>query len=247
MKRVVVLGLALLLAGCVGPKRVTRSAAKVELGAAYYREGNIEGAIETLREAARLDPGAWRPWNALAVAYIAKGQNELAEDAFHQALRRAPGEAEILNNQGTLYLKTGRMDAAVASFKSALDDLDYRNPALIYSNLAYALVLSGKADEGLAYAREATRRAPTMCEAWYHLGLVHEARKDALAALEAYQQVRQQCPKESLGADLRTGCIQVEVGQDDEGIALLQQVLDTVPGTAAADEARGCLTHRAKN
>lgn len=247
MKRAIVVGLALLLTGCVGPKRVARSAAKVELGAAYYREGNVEGSIETLREAARLDPRAWRPWNALAVAYIAKGQNDLAEEAFAHALRLAPGEAEILNNHGTLQLKTGRTDAAIASFKLALDDLDYRNPALVYSNLSLALLQAGKADEGLAYAREATRRSPTLCEAWYHLGLIHETRKDALGALEAYQQVREQCPKDSLGADLRTGCIQLEVGQEEEGITLLQGVLDKVPGTASADEARRCLSSRERN
>lgn len=230
--------------GCISSKRIERSAAKVELGAAYYREGNIEGAIEALREGAKLDPRAWRPLNALAVAYIAKGQLDLADDAFRQARRIAPDEAEVLNNHGTLLVKTGREEEAVEVFQRALKDLDYRNPAMIYSNLAFALVEADRPDDALAYAREATRRAPTMCEAWFHLGLVQEARKDALSALEAYRQVSQVCPADSLGARLRTGCLQMEVGLTEDAMASLQDVIIAAPGTAFADGARACLDTR---
>jgi type IV pilus biogenesis/stability protein PilW len=229
------------LGGCISQSRITRSSAKVDLGAAYYREGDIEAAIETLRDSAKLDPRAWRPLNALAIAYIAKGQTDLAEDAFRHARRIAPGEAEILNNHGTLQLKTGRTDEAIASFQLALKDLDYRTPAMIFSNLSYALLQAGRPDEALPYAREATRRAPTMCEAWYHTGLIQEGRKDALAALEAYHQVEQTCPTASLGARLRTGCIQLQVGMTDDGRSVLQDVLIAAPGTPLADEARACL------
>ncbi|MDP2305372.1 MAG: tetratricopeptide repeat protein [Pseudomonadota bacterium] len=241
MRALLVIGMLALVAGCVSPTRIARSAAKVDLGAAYYREGNTEGAITTLRDAAKLDPRAWRPQNALAIAYIAKGELDLADEAFRRARRVAPGEAEVLNNHGTLLLKTGRLDEAILAFELALQDLDYRTPAMIHSNLAYALVQAGRADEALPYAREATRRAPTMCEAWFHLGLVQEARTDALAALEAYRQVSELCPADSLGSRLRTGCLQVQVGLADEGRAALEDVVITAPGTPFADEARACL------
>lgn len=240
MRTLILLG-TLALVGCVSQKQVARSAAKVDLGAAYYREGDIEGSIAMLREAAKLDPANWRALNALAVAYIAKGQVDLADAALVKARRISSGEAEVLNNHGTLLLKTGRTDEAIAAFQLALQDLDYRNPAMVYSNLSYALLRAGKPDEALKYAREATRRAPAMCEAWYHLGLVQEARKDALAALEAYDQVSSTCPDDSLGARLRTACLQVEVGQSDDGVAALQDIVHSSPGTAFADQARACL------
>lgn len=230
-----------LFAGCISQRRIERSAAKVDLGAAYYKEGNTEGALQTLRDAAKLDPRAWRAQNALAVTYIAKGEIELADAAFRRARRISADEAEVLNNHGTLLLKTGRIDEAVAAFELALKDLDYRTPALIHSNLAYALVQAGRPEEALPYAREATRRAPTMCEGWFHLGLVQEARKDALAALEAYRQVSEVCPASSLGSRLRTGCLQVQVGLSEDGVASLEDVIVTAPGTPFADEARACL------
>lgn len=229
------------LTACVSQKQMTRSAARVQLGVAQYREGDYGAAIATLRESAKLDPSSWRAWNALAIVYIAQGENDLAEGAFDRAIRVGGNEAEILNNRGTLYVRTGRNDEAIEAFELALRDLDYRNPAMIHSNLSYALLQAGRTDEALRSAREATRRAPTLCDGWYNLGLVQEARRDALSALDAYAAVRENCPKEDLGARLRIGCIQVEVGMES-GAALLQDIVRTAPNTPESDQARACLT-----
>lgn len=230
-----------MLGACVSPKRIARSEAKLELGTAYYREGDVEGALATLREAVRLDPRAWKPLNALAVVYIARGEQALAEDAFQRALRLAPDEAEVLNNYGTLLVDLGRHEEAVVRFQAALQDLDYRNMSMVHSNLSYALLQTGRLDEALRHAREATRRAPTLCRGWYNLGRVMEARKDAPAALEAYAEVARICPDASTGALLRVGCIHVQSGSVDEGSAILRDIVAKNPGTAYADEARACL------
>ncbi|MFN7143364.1 MAG: tetratricopeptide repeat protein [Myxococcota bacterium] len=230
-----------MLAACVSPQRVARSEAKLELGAAYYREGDVEGALATLREAVRLDPRAWKPLNALGVVYIARGEHALAEESFQRALRLAPDEAEILNNYGTLLVDLGRNEEAVARFQAALKDLDYRNMSMVHSNLAFALLQTGRLDEALRHAREATRRAPTLCRAWYNLGRVMEAKKDAPAALEAYSEVARICPDESTGALIRVGCLHVQTGSVEEGSGILRDVVARHPGTSYADEARACL------
>jgi type IV pilus assembly protein PilF len=232
--------LPLALAACISPKRMAQAEAKVGLGAAYFREGNVESAIGELREAARLDPRSWRPWNTLGILYIAKGEQALAEEAFDRALRLAPEEAEVLNNYGTLLVDLGRNDEAVTAFQSALKDLDYRSPAIVYSNLAFALHQVGRPEEALRYAREATRRAPSLCRAWYNLGLIQEARQDALAALEAYREAQLACPDDATPAAIRTGCLQVAIGMPD-GAEILQGIALRNPGTNWADEARTCL------
>lgn len=233
--------LALALTACVTQSRIQRAGARVELGTAYYREGNVEGAIEALREAHRLDPRNWRALNALAVAYIAKGETDLADETFRKALRLNPDEAEILVNVGAFQLKSGKTDEAIASFETALRDLDYRNAALVASNLSLAYLEAGRAEDALGMAREAVRRAPQLCEGWYHMGLAQEARKDDLGALEAYQKQMAACPTEDLGARLRHGCIQIRVGLVEEGEAHLRQVIARAPGTKLADDARACL------
>jgi Tfp pilus assembly protein PilF len=232
--------LTVLLAGCVSAQDRVRAVARTELGIAYYKEGNTESALATLRDATDLDPDAWKAWNALAVAYIAKGENALAEKAFARAIRAAPEEGEIHVTRGAYYVRTGRLPEAEAEFRAALADLDYRNPAVALSNLSYALVLSGKAHDAVDVAREAVRRAPKLCEAHYNLGVALEARKDDLSAIEAYKEQARLCPEESAGARLRLGCIQVRIGMHDEGRALLEAVAAELPMTRMADEARAC-------
>ena len=230
-----------LLGGCVSAKKVERATARRELGVAYYREGNTESAIATLRDAIELDPRSWRAWNSLAVAYIAKGQPKLAEKAFRKALRLNPGEGEILVTRGAFFVRNGRNPEAIADFRTALRDLDYRNPAAVLSNMSYALTESGKPAEGVEVAREAIRRAPQLCEARYHLGWALEHKGDSLGAMEAYKDQVTRCPSESLGSRLRLGCLQVQVGMFDEGQEFLRMVTTEAPATRFADEARACV------
>lgn len=229
------------VAGCIPKKQIARAASRVDLGTAYFREGDYSAAVESLREATQTDPRNWRAWNALAMAYVAKGQPELAEEAFGRALHLNPDEAEILVNYGAKQLNEGKPEEAVATFTKALDDLDYRNQAVVLSNLSMALVSAGRPNEALTAAREAARRTPTLCEAWFHIGVAQEALGDDEAAIEAYKQQIDRCSTEAVGARLRLGCLQVHGPVPELGARSLEAVLAEVPGTGMADAARVCL------
>jgi len=233
--------LAVLLGGCVSKTAVSRSAAQMDLGTAYYKEGKVELAIETLTTAAELDPQNWRARSNLAIAYIAKGEAHLAERSFRQALRIAPDEAEVLNNYATYLLSQGRADEALQRLRLALRDLDYRNPAVLYSNLAGALIAKGELEEAEKSAEEAVRRMPMLCDGYYQLARVQEAQKDVSAALDAYARLAQACPGSALDAKVKVGCLQLRSGHSDLGAALLEEVVVAARGTSSEREARVCL------
>lgn len=233
--------LPLVLPGCMSAKRMAQAQASVDLGVAYYKEGNTEAAIETLRRATHTDPRNWRAFNALAITYAAKGQPELAGEAFEHALRINPGEGEILVNYGAWQVTAGKPDKAVETFEAALADLDYRNTAVVLSNLSFALLESGRSAEALDRAREAVKRAPTLCQGWFHLGLAQEKLGNSDGALAAYDRMMTECPTSSVGARLRSGCIQVHGPAPELGIDALQSVLTADPESRIADEARSCL------
>ncbi len=240
-KSLVWLSLPLLLLGCLSEKRMGRAQAEVDLGVAYYKEGDTEAAIAQLREATHTDPRNWRAFNTLAITYAAKGQPELAGAAFERALKINPGEGEILVNYGAWQVAAGQPDAAVATFEAALADLDYRNTAFVLSNLSFALLQTGRTEDAILRAREAVSRMPTLCQGWLHLGLAQEKAGNADAALSAYGHLIADCPTDSVGARLRTGCIQLHGPTPEAGIDALQEVLAAAPDTQLADEARSCL------
>lgn len=242
VKRVWLLGVvALVMGGCISEKRIARAEGQYQLGAAYFKEADYESAVKTLRGAAELDPRNWRAWNGLGLAYIAKGDTAAAQDAFDRALHLNKGEGEILINLGALQLKTGQVKEAIATFQLATQDLDYRNQALVLSNLARALYEDHAYDAALSSAQEAVRRSPGLCEGWFHVGLIQEAKGQPAAALEAYRTLQERCPGEALGAHLRAGCLMVKGDQPADGVAELQALIVQMPGTPFADQARLCL------
>ena len=230
------------LSACVSQKRMERAVAQSDLGAAYYREGNPEAAIEALRRATDLDPRNWRAVNLLAIAYLAKGMPDLAEAEFDRALRINPTEAEILVNYGALKLRQGKNEEAVEVFTRALADLDYRNVALVLSNLSLAYSESGQYDNAVETAREATRRAPTLCQGWFHLGIAEEKRGHTDDAVAAYESLVKYCPGEADGAQVRMACLQARGPVPEIGRNALRDLVEQTRGTPLGDQARDCLT-----
>ncbi len=229
------------LGGCVSQARMEKAATRVDLGIAYLNEKNPEAAVAALREAVKLDPRNWRARSALAMAYVAKGEPALADDAFKKALRINPSEGEILVNYGAFLVASGRPAEAIPVLEKATDDLDYRNPGMVLSNLSRAHLDAGDPEKAAARAREAVKRVPGLCPAWYHLGLAEEARGQAEAALAAYDTLTQTCPDEALGGWLRAGCLMATRGDSIGADIALSHVVDHAAGTPMADEARACL------
>jgi len=234
-------GLPLLATGCATARQIERAESQVVLGAAYYREGQSELAIDTFSKAVKLNPRNWRAHSLLGLAYVSKGQADLAEASFRAALKLAPDEAEIHNNYGTFLVAVGRTDEALPHFEAALADIDYRNPALIYSNLSGALLAAGRPEDALLAAKEAVRRSPMLCAGWHQIGKAEEQLKDTQGALDAYESLAQQCPSERLVAWRKAGCLMLSGGQAAMGESLLDQVVREGRGGDEERAARRCL------
>jgi Tfp pilus assembly protein PilF len=241
MKRLVLVAAAVLAAGCITQQRIERAHAKADLGVAYLQERNPEGAVTELRDAVRLDPRNWHAHNALAMAYATKGDAALAESEFKAALRVNPTGGEVLLNYGAFLVTMGRPKEAVPVLERALLDLEYRNPALVLSNLSRAYLEAGNAEEALKRADEAIRRAPKLCPAHYHRGLAHEALGKTDAALRDYAELAEECPDEALGGWLRTGCILAALGDREGAEAAVKHVTDAASDSPMAEQARECL------
>jgi tetratricopeptide (TPR) repeat protein len=81
------------LEGSLKLKRAQPEAAKM-LAAIYLAAGDGQRAITLLKDAARLEPGDFRPWYALGKVYHDLGNLEDSAGAYAEALRRTPPAAE---------------------------------------------------------------------------------------------------------------------------------------------------------
>lgn len=118
-------------------ERVVRSGAKVAeaflaLGTAYVDAGRVDAGLETLRQAAAVDPPRADTRIALARVYRLRGALAKAETELALAKPRAvaSGAAPLAGQQveadyylelGLLRKAQGRFDAAVAAFQKVLD------------------------------------------------------------------------------------------------------------------------------
>ncbi len=231
---------ALALSACVSPARKDRSASRVGLGSAYLRENDAAGAIPVLEEATRMDPGSWNAWNKLALAYMAQGAADRAKKAFTKAVRLDQG-AEVRNNYGIFLLRLGEVEAAQEQFRLALDDITYRKPALVLSNLGYTLLLQGKYSDAVLRLTEAIKRAPNLCQARFNRGLAHKGLDRVGDALQDFESVGQICEEDALGATFEAAKIRLDLGDPARACDELRLVRDGAGMSELADEAKALL------
>ena len=237
-----ILSLALSMTwGCIGPKRQDRAQSRADLGAAYLRERNVPDAIAALREGAKLDPRNHSVWDKLGLAYAAQGANEEAEKAFLRAVHLNDEKAELHNNYGLFLLSQRRTDEAIAQFQAAKKDLTYRKPAIVLSNLGYALMLANRPAEAVTELDQAIVRAPNLCQARFNRGLVLRSLERGTQALTDFEAVIQMCGDEAAGAYMQAAPILLQQGERDAGCTYLRTVVHEAPGSRLAADATDLL------
>jgi tetratricopeptide (TPR) repeat protein len=83
------------------------------LGNAYYESGKWKEAIESYKQAIRIDPDFAEAHHDLGVAYGELGKHEEAIKSFKQAIRIDPDYAEAHRNLGTVYSESGMYKKAI--------------------------------------------------------------------------------------------------------------------------------------
>ncbi len=145
------------------------SLALLELGKAYYRQHEYDGAAKALAKIPRSDPGAKEAAFYLGLSAYYLGQFETAENAFAFIASRLP-LTEVYNNLGVVTSRRGKK-TCVDYFQRAVQadpgDADY------HFNLAVALYRAGEMAAAGKQAREALALRPSDSEAKSLLELVN--------------------------------------------------------------------------
>ncbi|MEK8050547.1 type IV pilus biogenesis/stability protein PilW [Ideonella sp. DXS22W] len=153
---------ALLLGGCAGgpqslpadePRAIAtasdqtdldrRARVRLELAGAYFSRGQLDTALDEVKQALAINPQSADAYGLRALIYAAMAEDRLAEDSYRRALQISPRDGNLLHNQGWFYCERKRFGEAQVRFAEALAQPQYRDPGR--TQLA----------RGICYGREA--------------------------------------------------------------------------------------------
>ncbi|MCG3190390.1 MAG: hypothetical protein LKCHEGNO_03105 [Burkholderiaceae bacterium] len=108
-------------AGAAGQSDADRRArVRLELASGYYARGQLETALDEVKQALAVKPDLPDAYNLRGLVYQSLGDDRQAEENFKHALRLAPRDAGAMHNYGWFLCQSGRIPEALALFQQAI-------------------------------------------------------------------------------------------------------------------------------
>jgi tetratricopeptide (TPR) repeat protein len=99
--------------------------ARIDLGLAYYRNGQYDDALAIYNEALQHDPNFGKTYQLMALVYSRKNEYQKALDYYAKALQLNPPKDQLIEaliNRGSMYTDVlGKYTEALADFKHILE------------------------------------------------------------------------------------------------------------------------------
>lgn len=104
-----------------------RTRVRLELAAAYFSRGQLDTALDEVKQALVINPQSADAFSLRALIYGGMGEDRLAEDSYRRALAINPRDGGVLHNQAWFYCQRNRHAEAQARFAEALVQPQYRD------------------------------------------------------------------------------------------------------------------------
>jgi type IV pilus assembly protein PilF len=124
------------LAGCAAPvadgtnrDRMTasdqtdtdrRARLRMELASGYYSRGQLETALDEVKQALAVQPDMAEAYNLRGLIYEGLGDDRLAEESYKHALKLKAGDPDTMHNYGWFLCQRKRIDESLGWFKQAI-------------------------------------------------------------------------------------------------------------------------------
>ncbi|MEX2523685.1 MAG: type IV pilus biogenesis/stability protein PilW [Gammaproteobacteria bacterium] len=195
IQRLLILGFALLVAGCAGDSGNIRpgtssneaAEANLDLGIEYMRRGEYETALEKLNRANKADPRYHAVYNAYGLLYERLGEYEQAEKHYRTGLSLNSKDSMIRNNYGLFLCNRGRYSEAEEQFLQAASNPLYDSPDIAMSNAGTCAREDGDMEKAEEYFRRALKSNPNIPSALKQMSQISFEKENYLSA-RAYLQ-----------------------------------------------------------
>lgn len=162
-------------------------------GLEYYKNGQYEDAIRNFKRVIfELDPNRETAYKYLADAYFRINAPDSAEWIYSEALKKFPARSYLHRGLGFVYLKEGKDSLAKIELMRAveLDTTDH----VSYEALASMQLSEGKIDSAILWSEKAVCYDSLNISLWTTLGKCYETRKNNLALVRVYKELRRLKP-----------------------------------------------------
>jgi type IV pilus assembly protein PilF len=175
---------ALLCCAAGNVDNIKAALANMNLGAAYYKNGELAFAKEKLERARIQDPKNAQVHGMLGLLYSSLGDAAKADASFKTALKLAPADPDLLNNYAVFLCAHGMADEGVKRFELAAANVLYKTPWAAYTNAGRCLRDAKRSSEAAALYDKALKSLPTFAEAIYQYADLELELKQPAAALK---------------------------------------------------------------
>lgn len=155
-----------------------RSVLRLQLAVGYYQRGELEVALDEVKQSLQADPDFADAYNMRGLIYMRMNEDHLAEESFQHALRLAPHNGEIENNYGWYLCENKRIPEALPYFEAAAGERKYPFPAKALDNAGKCSLRLEHQTEAEKYFLTAFKYDPSNNDVNYNLAKLYFARKD---------------------------------------------------------------------
>jgi type IV pilus assembly protein PilF len=111
------------------PDQRRRARLRLELATGYFEQGQINVALDEIKQSLMADPTFPDAYNLRGLAYMRLNDIPLAEDSFRKALALNPRDADAAHNYGWLMCQQGRYGDSSRFFAQAVANPTYTGKA----------------------------------------------------------------------------------------------------------------------
>jgi len=161
----------------------------LELGADYFRKGNLRAAKEKLDRAVEQNPRNARAHAAAGLLYDQLNDPKTSDAHFDKAVALDPRNPEILNNYAVILCKRGKAEQGEKYFVRAASNPLYKTPEVAYLNAGSCARGVGDFKNAEGHFRKALAVNPRFARALYEMADLEYQQQNYLSArgfLERY-------------------------------------------------------------
>lgn len=244
MRKLLILLLLINLAACTSVREKNKNLAelKLQLGTAYFEQGNYPIALKELLDAEKLDSSNPIIQNNLGLTYFMREKYDLAIKSLKNAIDLRPTYSDARNNLARVYIEKGEYINAEKELNIVINDLTYTQITKAYINMGLSKFNQSKYREAVKYFELAIKSQNDNCVAYSYLGRSYFEQNDYEMAINYLDKGIGFCQKLLYDEPHYFSALAYyRIGNKEKSLARFEEIISLYPNGVYREKAKGMI------